>query len=233
MYGSANIDNLQWFNNAGTNYHTGKWWLIDSGIKAQSFVFQNNYLYSQDHLAGIFDLGANGFGAGTTGARVTGNYFGGGVVSMNTLNSGTNFSDNTIYYGDLFFFAINSCATCATFTNNNFTNTRPGANWGPFVIPNTYEPGRAMVVVYNWKNFDSVPVDFSGFLNSGDRYEIRDAQNYYGQLIGSGTYNGGSINIPATSTALATPTAVPSNRPTPTHTEKEYQVWIVIRTSPL
>jgi hypothetical protein len=178
-------------------------------------------------------LGADGFGPGTTGASIIGNYFGWGTISMNALNLGTNFSNNTIYYGDLFHFGANSCSTCNTFSDNSFTTTRPDKNWGPFVIPNIYEPGRAMVVVYNWQNLDNVAVDFSSFLNNDDKYEIRDAQNYYGPLIGSGSYSGGSVSIPTTSTALAPPTTVPSNRPTPTHTLKEYQVWIVIRTSPL
>lgn len=232
MYGSRNMDNLHWSNNAGTNYHNGKWWLVDSGIKAQNFVFQNNYLYSEDKLPGIFDLGAHGFGAGTNGARVTGNYFGWGTISMNVLNSGTVFTNNTVYFGDLLQFAAGSCANCASFTGNTFTTSRPETNWGPFVTPDRYEPGRAMVVLYNWQNLDRVAVDFSSFLNVGNSYEIRDAQNYYGPLIGSGTYSGGMVTISTTSTELARPTAVPPNRSAPTHTPKEYQVWIVIRTLP-
>jgi len=88
-----------------------------------------------------------------------------------------------------------------------------------------------MGIVYNWQNLDQVSVDFSSFLGSGDTYQIRDAQNYYGELIGSGTYSGGSVSIPTTSMVVASPTVVPSGRATPTHTSKEYQVWIVIRTS--
>ena len=180
---------------------------------------------------GIFDLGWYAFGAGTSSAIVTNSYFGFGNVAMNTANTGTIFSNNRIY-GNGINFSSTSCGTCKTFTGNTISNARPAANWGPFVIPNTYESGRAMIVVYNWQNLDSVAVNFSSFLSSGDTYEIRDAQNYYGVPIGSGTYNGGTVNISTTATAMAPPTYVPSGRTTPTHTAKEYQVWIVIRTSP-
>jgi hypothetical protein len=176
----------------------------------------------------MLDLGWFDAGASTNGALVTGNYFGFAGTSMSANNLGTNFSNNTVY-GFLQGFTSGSCSTCTSFSGNSFHLLHPLSNWGPFVIPNTYESGRAMVVVYNWENLDSVAVDFSSFLSNGDTYEIRDAQNYYGTLIGSGTYTGGTVNISTTSTAIATPTVVPSNRTTPTHTAKEYQVWIVTR----
>jgi hypothetical protein len=41
-------------------------------------------------------------------------------------------------------------------------------------------------------------------LQSGDRYELHNAQNFYGDVI-TGTYDGGSINVPMTGHSVAQP----------------------------
>src|SRR5262249_29613609 len=64
------------------------------------------------------------------------------------------------------------------------------------IRPNFYAPGRAHVAVYNWDLRNMVDVDFSRQLRLGDRYEIRDLQDYFGPPILSGIYNGKPMQLP-------------------------------------
>ena len=79
--------------------------------------------------------------------------------------------------------------------NSEVLQGRPS---GPevFVRPNQYEPGRAHIIVLNWNRQDRVDVDVSGVLNRGDRYEVRNAADYLGEPVSSGTYNGGALSLP-------------------------------------
>jgi hypothetical protein len=63
-----------------------------------------------------------------------------------------------------------------------------------FVRPNKYDPERAHIVVYNWDLADTVAVNPGSVLSSGDEYELRNVQNYFGDVI-TGTYTGGAIQI--------------------------------------
>jgi hypothetical protein len=95
------------------------------------------------------------------------------------------------------------------------------------VFPNKYEAGRAHVVIYNWRRDSYVPVNLSSVLNSGDSYEIRDAQNYWGSPVARGTYNGTAVSFPTILTAVA---PIPGathfvNR----HTDQLFNVYVVIK----
>ena len=74
----------------------------------------------------------------------------------------------------------------------------PGANV-VVVQPNTYEPGRANVIIYNWAHQSSVSVDLSQVLKPNDKFEVRNAQSFYAAPVLTGTYAGGSIALPITS----------------------------------
>jgi hypothetical protein len=65
-----------------------------------------------------------------------------------------------------------------------------------FVRPNRYETGRANIVIYNWTLQSSVAVDLSGVVTPGNRYEVRNVQDIFGTPVVSGTYSGGTINVP-------------------------------------
>jgi len=67
------------------------------------------------------------------------------------------------------------------------------------VRPNPYDVGRANIVVLNWDLRSSVDVDVSTTgMKSGDAYQIRDAENWYGGPVTSGTYGGAPISVPMT-----------------------------------
>ncbi len=69
-----------------------------------------------------------------------------------------------------------------------------------FIRANGYERGRANLAVYNWSRQESVRVDLSGLLRQGDRFEVRNAQDYFGTPVFSGTYSGQPIKLPMTGT---------------------------------
>ena len=94
-----------------------------------------------------------------------------------------------------------------------------------FVRPNAWEPGRAHVIVYNWDHTATVGVDVSGVLQVGQSFEVRNVQNYYGPVVLSGVYNGGSLQLPMTGLTVAT---AYGNDFTPPSTAPEFNVFVVI-----
>jgi hypothetical protein len=58
------------------------------------------------------------------------------------------------------------------------------------VRPNRYEPGRANIIVYDWGRSPTVKADLSSVgLAGGDRWVIRDVQNFRGMIVASGKYS--------------------------------------------
>jgi hypothetical protein len=104
----------------------------------------------------------------------------------------------------------------------------PGANW-VFVRPNTYEPGRGFVVIYNFVAQNPVGVDLSGIVPTGHHYEVRNVQDVYGAAIASGTYNGGAVAIPMNGVAPPKPIGrtAPSSAP---RTGPNFDVFLVTST---
>jgi len=78
-----------------------------------------------------------------------------------------------------------------------------------FVRPNQYEPGRAHVVVYNWEKKDAVEIDPANILKRGQRFRIVSAQDYFGEPIVSGAYEGGTVSIPMGAVKPARPVGMP------------------------
>jgi hypothetical protein len=69
-----------------------------------------------------------------------------------------------------------------------------------FFRPNRFEPGRVHVAVYNWDKRDSVPIDPQGVLAPGSAFELRPVQDYFGEPVVTGVYDGGTITIPMVGT---------------------------------
>ncbi len=78
-----------------------------------------------------------------------------------------------------------------------------------FVRPNRYEPKRAHIVVYNWDLLDAVNVNLGGTLERGDRFELRNVQDYFGPPVLSGVFDGEPMAVPMTNLAVA----LPKNQP--------------------
>lgn len=97
-----------------------------------------------------------------------------------------------------------------------------------FVRPNKYEAGRANVIVYNWGQAGAASADLSGVLRDGDSYEIRNAQDFYGAAVASGTFSGGSVTIPLSPMVAVRPLGRASNS---LSTGTQFGVFVVLRTN--
>jgi len=64
------------------------------------------------------------------------------------------------------------------------------------VRPNLYEPGRGLIVVYNWGRDSSVSVDVSAILTPGDGFALHNVQDLYGPPVASGSYAGERLAVP-------------------------------------
>jgi len=96
-----------------------------------------------------------------------------------------------------------------------------------FIRPNKYEPGRAHIVVYNFQGLQSVKVDLAGILAPGTRFRIVDAQNFYGEDVVSGVFDGTPVELPLNLTAAAPIIGSPLSVPD-AHTPSEFNVFVVL-----
>ncbi len=92
------------------------------------------------------------------------------------------------------------------FPDNDYFPTLPTTGQDVYVIPNTYETGRAHIVIYNWENDLNVMVDISSIgLKPGDPFELVQVLDME-EKVTTYTYDGsGSLIIPMTGHSLALP----------------------------
>ena len=98
----------------------------------------------------------------------------------------------------------------------------PSGTW-IYVQPNRYETKRATITIYNSAIANAVNVDLSSVLAPGDPFQIQDVQNLSGPALVSGTYTGGTIAVPMTSTAMVPLTGWTQ----PTHTDQRFGAFLV------
>ena len=96
-----------------------------------------------------------------------------------------------------------------------------------FIRANQYEPGRAVVTVYNWTRLGSVPVDLSGVLKIGDRFEVHNVQDLWGTPVTTGTYGGGAVSLPMN--GVTPPPPIGGSRAAPIKTGPDFDVFLVTR----
>ncbi|HEX6126040.1 MAG TPA: LamG-like jellyroll fold domain-containing protein [Pyrinomonadaceae bacterium] len=90
------------------------------------------------------------------------------------------------------------------FDNDSTYVDSPPSGAKVFTRRNQYDPSRMLVVIYNWDQRDVVEVSTGVFLRVGDRYELRNVQDYFGDVI-EGTFRGVSINVPMRGRTQARP----------------------------
>jgi hypothetical protein len=98
-----------------------------------------------------------------------------------------------------------------------------------FVRPNKYERGRGVVAVFNWKRSSEIQIDLSSILRKGERYEIRDVQDPFGNPVAKGIFGSGSVTLPLTSKNVVVP--IGKVERIPAHTGIEFGAFLVEKKS--
>ncbi len=73
-------------------------------------------------------------------------------------------------------------------------------------------------------------MNLSGVLSVGNVYEVRNVQDLWGAPVASGTYGGGSVNVPMS--GVTPPQPIGGSPVTPIKTGPAFDVFIVRRTGP-
>ncbi len=180
--------------------------LIGGEVTAQNPWVIGNYLYHQSAGESL----NIGYAAGCTDAVITGNY----VVGSSTVNCSSGTAVGSTYYG--------SVASQLSFSDNAYLTERPTGS-RVFIRPNAYESGRANITVYNWDLQDSVAVNLSSIIPVGAPYQVRNAQNYFGEPIVAGVYDGEPVQIPMRTLRTATPVGLPVRSPS----SAEFGVFVI------
>lgn len=199
------------------NYFIGGNQAIDME-RWQSVVFQNNTVYNLGNDESMWILAS---GESTGNYQVGGNhYYGNGHFTLYTgcnnwpCSGGQGMGFST-------FQGATGLDASSTYSSSGPTGVQT------FVRPNAYETGRANVIIFNWAMQGSVQVDLSASgIKPGDNYQIRDAQNWYGGPVVTGTYSGAPVTIPMTGLVLAQPVGSVPN-PT-THTAPLFGTFVLL-----
>jgi hypothetical protein len=203
------------------NYFIGGYQAIDLE-RWDSLTFTNNYVYSQatesmlitrtDQSTASYNYGSN-------------HYFGSGQFLIDAgCNTWPCPSSRNVDFSTW-------VSSTGLDRNSSFTSGAPIGVWTT-VRGNSYEPGRANIVIFNWDLKSAVQVDLgpSG-IKPGDAYQIRDAQNWFNGPVVSGTYNGSPVSIPMTGLSIAP--FVGSVPATPSHTAPQFGTFVLLSGSAL
>lgn len=64
------------------------------------------------------------------------------------------------------------------------------------LLPNEYDPNRAHLVIYNWKEAQTAEIPTEEFLQDGDSFRLMDPKNLFGIPVFEGRCRGNAIRIP-------------------------------------
>ena len=230
--GGADLDSMTFEGNAifnnGLFYEANKFRANlflggDDVHTADDNVFRNNYTYYPP-TPSMNQMNAIGHVAGARNLTMEGNFWvSPGYCSMD-LNSVNNKITENVFFG--WMLGIRS----SDYPSNAYYSSWPSRPDDIFVRPNVYEAGRGHIIAYNWDGSPSIEVDISTILDPGVDYVIKDALNFYGPEVMSGTYAGGKIAIPLSGLTPARPEGTPVTGPV--HTAPQFAVFIVLARDP-
>jgi parallel beta-helix repeat protein len=193
---------------------------IGGGQTAQNPTLLNNYSYYSN--LGKDDIGYSPT-TGTANLVYKNNYAASGNDWPMLLQGASNptITGNT-FRGHSGGFSSTYCSTNTCYLGS----PPPSAPNAVFVRPNQHEPGRANITVYNWSHASTVDANVSAVLQTGDTYEVHNAQNYFGAAVLSGVYSGSPLHLPMTGLA----SVAPVGWPTPAATGPEFNAFVLLRT---
>ena len=221
IFGSASafLDNFDiegntTFNAGSLSASGGRNLLLGGNGVAHNPILKDNLMYRSAHSGDDFNLGYSG---GCANATVSDNYV---ANTTDFVKCVPVVVANNTFYGSINGFSQSQ------FSANTYYSQRP-TGVKVFVRPNAYEPGRAHVTVFNWDGVGSVDVDLSDVLSAGDVYEVRNAEDFFGTPVASGTYAGAPVTLPLGGLSVA----APIGHSAPASSGTEFNVFVVVTTA--
>jgi hypothetical protein len=183
---------------------------------AAGILLQDNIGWAQGPTARSVRLGYSD--PANVDATLTGNFLVGATTFATPWQSIT-MTGNT-------FFGPPTGVTVDDYPDNEYL-TDPPAEPTVIVRPNQYEPGRAHVAVFNWHEADTVSVDLGDLMPIGMSYEIRNIQDYFGDAVVAGIYDGKPISLPMDLEPVQ-PVGVPDAIADSEKTGKRFNAFVVL-----
>lgn len=118
-------------------------------------------------------------------------------------------------------------ALTSRFRDNSYHRSGRPPGFKTLVLPNSYETGRAHIVIHNWDRVNAVRINLAeAGLKPGVAYEIRNVQNLSADPVAAGVYDGGLLSLRL---GVVTPAQVIGDVPTPTIEDpREFGVFLVV-----
>ena len=185
--------NVSFNNGSPSRAHANPNILLGGAAHATGDVVADNLTYSPlDARSANVRIGFKQFLNGDV--QVVGNYFAGGdpVLDFGYWQAAV-IADNTIIGGGTLV-RRNQNSASHVFRNN--AEERGTTETKTVVRPNPYEPGRALIVVFNWGRRSSVTINLSKLFHPGDRYEVRKVDDLFGEPVRRGTAKSAVVSLP-------------------------------------
>jgi hypothetical protein len=198
-------------------------------------VVQNNYLVGSQTTTGEGILFTRSFATvDVTNNTIIGDSLLGNWKATSGGGDSITWNNNIYYGGSSQPFEVSGTrynfsdwkTTTGFDANSTYSSSKP-SQAKVVVRPNVYESGRAHIIVYNWSFAGSIAVDVSNILSNGQSYSVYDAQNYFGDPVASGTYNGRAINFPMNLTNVS-PLVGNVTHINNEHTPSEFNVFVLV-----
>jgi hypothetical protein len=118
-------------------------------------------------------------------------------------------------------------ALTSRFRDNTYHRSGRPPGFKTLVLPNSYEIGRAHIVVHNWDRVNAVRVNLAeAGLKPGAAYEIRNIQNLSAEPVATGVYDGNLLSLRL---GVVAPAQVIGDVPTPAVSDpREFGVFLVL-----
>lgn len=204
---------------SATSGYAGNFMIGGSTHAPQNVTFENNYSYYSPRHAGGYSGWLGGLD-GCADMTIAENYL---IAEKGTALR--ELCGRLTLVKNVFFGALQGFANIP---GNAYYSQKPTAPT-VFVRTNAYEAKRATIVVYNWNGDDSVSVDVSSVLHPGDVFEVRDVQNYFGDPVQKGVFNGTRLKLPMTLSVVSLPVGdVPKLAQ---HTDSGFGTFILVATA--
>ncbi len=193
--------------------------LVGGLTRTNNAVVTNNYTYYYGSSGQALNLG---YSAGSSGGKVTNNYFAGGAFEIGGGYSSLTMTGNYVYAPGGF-----SGFSTGSFGSNTWTTSKP-SGVKVFVRPNKYESNRANITIYNWNKQGTVSISAASLtgvkIAAGQTYELHNVQNFFGDVV-TGVYDGSAINVPMSGHSVAQPVGGVSKPPS---TFPEFGAFVLI-----